>query len=1132
MDLIFNQIFINRFVAIIFLFATLIVGLWSKRAKTMTEYQEAGRSLSSGILMISLIATLISGKEIEQIVRGFAKGYIALSSSISRGVMAMLLGWFVYPKLIYFEKQSTLSGLMGQLYGTMANRFTTLISVIVSVLMISAQLMFSGELANILRVDGRIIIIAFGMLITLYTCIGGIRSVAYTDLLQFGCVAVGSMIFLILHLAGRGEVGKEINIVRHHSFWTHPHRATIALRTFFWGLCPTLLIMPPIVQRVLFFRKKQTIKNTFLGVSLVYMTFVLLMVFIGVSVAFRNESTGVLSIGEMTRLACQYPLGRGLFVLMLISITMSTMDSFLNSAAIDSVIFLQKTSVLASDKFDRNNQLLTVLIGIISICSALTINIRHGELIGYILMLLSVLFIPFFAGITGLKGSKISFWAKIGTFISIFILCVFVGKRPLIFGVVGKVDTIIGKSPFYHNAIFYWFVAILSSTVIFFLTHYLYFGGFKIVDREKNRLHSYSASSIDWSWLTSPLTWANEKATKYGTEPYWVGVFLYVNFFVPYISTDNSITTGLFIMGMRSIGVVLVTLLLIESIWYKSMLKYFNLLYYFTIFFCVPFTSLMTIWQDPQSGLATSLMVQSIVLLIMLVDWQTFVLFNLLSVGFSMLCQKCWHGYLFPTFSGNGLFLLSANTIYSLAVCLIFARKKQIKYYLEKYNLTLENKETTNQLQVQQEAHRQLANSLDPRSSMISEMNKVIQRQEQGIFDPADLSKLKSAIAHLTMVKEKSLEYLPLKPTKITLKALIQNVGAQLSFTGWAEQVDLRLHLDRVGKSDLLNADIDYIQQLLLKSIKYQCKYYQATQIHCTIAPATLSYSTSAINKESKGYQFLLSTNKTKVTKTTYHMSQGVPILPKNRPYLHTNLHIITSHLGVMEMQEEKNKCLLTYVLPCDIKELKPKIPTFTDEDLNRVTQIDDEADVAFLRLADEKGLKRGPIAQALRICKHYHGFQQRNSGELFYLHPVAVTTLLLEHTTDEEIIIAGLLHDTLEDTAYTAHQMTAEFGAEITQIVKDITNLYDHQSRKIKLAKKEVFVGLLEKENKKALLVKLLDRIHNLRTIEGHDNPAKRRKVAQETLDYFIPIAHKLGKKSIEKEMKERCDGILGEAT
>ena len=1125
-----DQIDINQIAVGTFLLITLLVGLRSKRANSIEEYASMGRSLSSGVLMISIIATLICSRDLNYIDVSFKNGMVTLLSALATPIMAFFVGYFVYPKLISFKEDYTLSDIMHKLYGSLSGYFASIISITISILFIATQLKFMGGLSSMMvRIpagmtmgipNSHMIIYVFGGLITLYTCVGGIRSVAYTDVLQFGCIALGLVTLLMLHYIGREPIDSSISIPNHYTILDSPRFTNFTIISFFWGIVPATLIIPPIIQRVLFFRRKETVRNTFVGVSIISIIFIVIMICLGLSLAARYLNINRLhrkDIGVIINMLCKYPVGRSLFFLVPIAIVMSTIDSFLNSAAVDMVRSLQKARILNENSFGNNNRIATLLIGAISIALAILLyDLRDSnEIMGYAVILMSTIVVPFLMGTIGFKGHKAVFWITLASFFMVLYLFTFHLSAPKVL-IIG-----VRKSKFFSTLRSAWFLAIPISTVVFFLSHYICFNGFKWEQREdKLTATTYNWQSIDRSWFTDPIKCANDKAQDYGTEPYWVSIFLYISFLIPYVSKTPSMESSLVVAIIRCCGIIPVTSLLLRSVWSKKHLKYFNLLYYFTILLCVPFLAIMTIWQDPQSGSASFILLLSLMVLIVLVDWQTFCLFNIISLIIAMAVQKYWHGYIIPDF-GSDLPFVIITSISSLQVCIFIAGIKQRKFKQVRYNLTKKNEETTNHLQIQQEAHHQLASSLDPRSSMISEMQKSIAVLESQKADQQQLDKLKNAIAHLVEIKEKSLNHLPLNPQKGSITHLIEGAIKDLNAMGITEQINV--HLDKSTTKNTVVADLAYLQKLLTNGLKHHFKHEE--EAHCFVDSATIAHTVGDKIKEIASFRITISNQKPTPIEKAYDLEQESPILSKTDKYLNINSLIIQAHFGVMELSKQPKQ---TYVLPYNVNQLRPKIETFVDEDLKDITKLDAKEDIAFLQLVAQKGLRQKPIEKALRICKHYHRKDIRKSGEPYYLHPVKVATILLSHTKNENIIIAGLLHDTIEDTAYTAHQMNVAFGTEVTDIVNDVTNLYSAKNRKIKLQKQEVFTTLLKKENEGPLLVKLIDRLHNIRTITGHPNPAKQQQIASETLEFFVPIAARLGKKEIATELSNICDKIL----
>ena len=166
----------------------------------------------------------------------------------------------------------------------------------------------------------------------------------------------------------------------------------------------------------------------------------------------------------------------------------------------------------------------------------------------------------------------------------------------------------------------------------------------------------------------------------------------------------------------------------------------------------------------------------------------------------------------------------------------------------------------------------------------------------------------------------------------------------------------------------------------------------------------------------------------------------------------------------------------------------------------------------------------------ALELIKWYHGPVSRNSGEPFYLHPLSVAQIVLDYNTDEATILGALLHDTVEDTAMLLDHIEAVFGQETAEVVNVVTHLQSIPGSfyKVKLSAEENISMLEGSGNQRALYVKLADRMHNIRTIEGHASLTKRQEKAEETLRFFVPLAERLGLEQAKEELRARCLAVL----
>ncbi len=176
-------------------------------------------------------------------------------------------------------------------------------------------------------------------------------------------------------------------------------------------------------------------------------------------------------------------------------------------------------------------------------------------------------------------------------------------------------------------------------------------------------------------------------------------------------------------------------------------------------------------------------------------------------------------------------------------------------------------------------------------------------------------------------------------------------------------------------------------------------------------------------------------------------------------------------------------------------------------------------------------------VERAFEAAASAHRGQRRKSGAPYITHPLAVAQTLAEWRMPVPLIAAALMHDVLEDTAMTEAEMLADFGEEITELVKGVTKL-GKQFKALRrsggrLSQDDLYavnmtrLMLTMTRNPRVMVIKLADRQHNVRTIRWH-RPEKQRSIAQETMDFFVPVAARLGLWRVKRELEERCLRIL----
>ena len=176
------------------------------------------------------------------------------------------------------------------------------------------------------------------------------------------------------------------------------------------------------------------------------------------------------------------------------------------------------------------------------------------------------------------------------------------------------------------------------------------------------------------------------------------------------------------------------------------------------------------------------------------------------------------------------------------------------------------------------------------------------------------------------------------------------------------------------------------------------------------------------------------------------------------------------------------------------------------------------------------KFLNPETLSKAYNFAVKAHADQKRHSGDPYVIHPVAVADILTELKLDSATIATGLLHDTIEDTHATYNTIVKEFGTEVADLVDGVTKISVLENQANTSTKAENFRKLILATSKdiRVLLVKLADRLHNMRTINAIENLEKKERIAKETMEIYAPLADRMGMNRIRDELEDLSFGVL----
>ncbi len=1154
---------IDHIIIIIFLIMTLAIGLYSGRnIKDIAEYAISNKVYGGGILAITILATYITGsKGIGYAGYVFDDGLLPILPTIFCGVIGCFLFiiFFILPYIKYFDGCLTAAEIMGQIHGAKTRLTIGILGSFYNITLVTLQIIWLGSIGELLGIPKLWSIVTGGTLLIIYSSIGGIKSVTITDVVQF--IAITIMIPMITYVILAKVGGIKTLIIKtptqHLDIFHNPHLKDYLIYCL-WYLFPAFPLSFPFMQRMLMARNdKQLINSYYISMFFLIIFFVLLTL-VGLS-AIVLKGSGDLNMPTRGSQIINYLINnyfsagvRGVLIVGLIAAVMSTADSFLNSAGL---LFVHD---VIKPHYDQKNiainelklaKYITFALGIIALFVASMNNVLPriqyagvidlGKGINIASEIVALIFtIPLIAGIMGLKGNAISFFMPA----SITALSFIAGKL------------------FFDNELLIP-ISVTVNLISFFTCHYILYKGFVMTKRENvfnKEIHLSIKSSyfkkfvLLKSFIKKSIKQLQLKKEMNGTGLVafhtTFALFMIFNYMLPFFMHSYAKPDlCYYVLLLRIIGGLMCVGLLLKPYWPSALKQYFQIYYYLSLCYCLPFYATLIFLLEQGGTECLINIIFAIMLLIILVDLAVFTVLSGAGVLFAIFAYYSLFNN-FNTLSSGCIYTFIYAYFFSIIIGIIFIRRKQ--QYLD---MLLSNQQelgelynaATDQLIDALNYQEKIANSLGKEGlKILQQAHKITNnlRQEMrlnsGEIFANSYNKLNSITKYLEEIATHAKDYVRLEVRNIDINILLQEVLAKIARLNNPSAITV------FNKTNYKTIECDekLLKKILIDTIM-QIREYSLikNEIQIHVDSTELWYRLESIKNYTKkipAIRFMITTLEEFYDLPNFYMGDttkaAFTLHSKQDLYKADIVKIVNAHYGALHYNGFNNEHCIIFVVPLRVRDIRPKTMDLEENEFLLQEIITDSLDMQKIEIQLIQDIKKKnpninlkKINQAINLMKKCHAKQKRKSGEPYCLHPLIVTKIVLQFTSDEDTLLAALLHDTAEDTKISLLTIEAMFNPIVVKLVDGVTK-FDQGRKKIKLSEHENIQKLIEQEDKRVLMIKIADRIHNMRTITSHPSYEKQKKISEQTLQFYIPMAKALDLPQAVIELQQLVFEIL----
>jgi Na+/proline symporter len=1111
-----NFISIDTLLFIGFLVLTLIIGLsYGYRVRNLREYAIGNKDFSTATITSTIVATWVGGGFMFYTLSNTYTTGLHFAISIAGASLGLLFtGQLLAVRMGEFLNNFSVAEAMGDLYGPIIRTITAISGILMSIGAIAIQFQVIARILTLLvGIQGPWVTIAAASIVIIYSAFGGIRSVTFTDILQFIAFSIFVPILILIVWNGIQDPKQVASTLATNPLfsiqetfgWNYQFMSTLGLMVYFSipGINPTAF------QRIAMARDLSQVKKSFTyaaGLSfLVYMFTVLLGI-----VLLANDSD--LEPNKLVNYIIDhyaYPGLKGLIAIGITAMAMSTADSYLNSATVLTVHDIIKPFKPSFQESIHITRLYSFILG----GGAVLLALHKSNILD--LMLLSgsfympIVTVPFLLAIFGFRSTT---------------------KSVLIGMVAGFITVLFWDKLLAQTGINSAVCGMFSNLIFYMGSHYILRekGGWIGIKEKGPLLAAQQSRRAAWDKFIYTIKHPNIYSYLQKNLPAYEVIYTLFAIYVigATYASFFTIPESIIANHQRLYDIVAHTVLVMTAgfLTYPAWPPTFKAKWFITfawpfgIYYILFTVGTILVLMSGFHQVQVMIFMLNLIMAAFLLSWPLMLFLAGLGmlVGSLTLYMYCGHVQCMPTDGAAEFKLIYGILLLSSFLIAIF-RFREGKKTLKDKNTYLTS--------MYEDKNKEFAEILAYREQLVKELDQ----DEIALLD-------KTAAAYMQQALYRIIDYVRLEVREINLDHLLLEVKGILKLKDF--DVLPQLITKKHTKEEVIQADTLKIKKLLVESIAYIHKHNPSKPILIAIEDAMLGHSVEHMKdytRKLKAIKITITTQKLLPdTDSRVYMFDQAPSISRiagdgDRKALLENARIIDAHYGYAEMDKEDTH---VYVFPLNVREVRGKVmellreTSIVDaEELKHPLAIQLERELMDKVKASKIDAK--VIEKALDTIKKYHAGVKRKSGEPFFTHPIAVALILLSFSQDQDAVVAALLHDTVEDTSLSMLQIKAMFGDAVSFIVGKVTNLED-KVRRLSLDDHENIHRLLNYEDERAAFVKLADRLHNMRTIEGHSSLAKQKHIASETLNFFVPLAKNLGLAAVSEELEKLSLQVL----